>query len=75
MLPLSGGELMTLRRGTVVEIRMEVPAHTTESNFYIPVREAGTSTSRARLWQEAWPWVCGSSHEFEPWLLGMANIS
>lgn len=38
MLPLSGGELMTLRRGTVVEIRMEVPAHTTESNFYIPAR-------------------------------------
>lgn len=77
MLPLSleREELMTLRGGPAAEIRAEVPAHKTQRDYYIPAREAGSSTCGAQLQQEAQQWWRSSSREFEPWLLVMASPS
>ena len=40
---------MTLRKVPAAEIRVEVPAHKTQKDYFIPIREAGTSTHGVSL--------------------------
>ena len=36
--------------------QVEVPAHKTQRDYYIPAREAGTSAHGVKIWHKAWHW-------------------